>query len=261
MNRLFFYKYLKASQWRRPELASQCDLLWFNCVGVQIYWVEHQIISMICMTDNGVPVEVQLLDLYTLMHKTSSWIHLLLVMKMFWISQYASMIPPRPVSVTDTDTLYFLNFCVVKKKLQFNGPLLNIDSLCVMHCVVHRCSAYMWVGLSTVNFLQYLRSVYVLSKIWFILFYFLVFIFFNLVIYLTSFHVNPFFYIFSQHLSLGISSRHFLWLLSGDFQSASRSKTIWKWWRVMERQCGVCAAYWYVSGGVRSGHWKGWGEL
>ena len=23
----------------------------------------------------------------------------------------------------------------------------------------------------------------------------------------------------------------------------------------------ICAAYWYVCGGVRSGHWKGWGEL
>ena len=41
--------------------------------------------------------------------------------------------------------LYFLNFCVLimKKNLQFKGPFLNIDSHCVMHCVVHRCSAYM----------------------------------------------------------------------------------------------------------------------
>ena len=40
---------------------------------------------------------------------------------------------------------YFLNFCVliVKKNLQFKGPFLNIDSHCVMHCVVHRCSVYM----------------------------------------------------------------------------------------------------------------------
>ena len=46
--------------------------------------------------------------------------------------------------------LYFPNFCVliVKKNLQFKGPFLNIDSHCVMHCVVHRCSAYMRVGVA-----------------------------------------------------------------------------------------------------------------
>ena len=71
--------------------------------------------------------------------------------------------------------LYFLNFCVliVKKNLQFKEPFLNIDSHCVMHCVVHRCSAYMWVGV-VMAFCQLsffsntvLQSVYVLSKIWF----------------------------------------------------------------------------------------------
>ena len=41
--------------------------------------------------------------------------------------------------------VYFLKFCVliVKKNLEFKGPFLNIDSHCVMYCVVHRCSAYM----------------------------------------------------------------------------------------------------------------------
>ena len=30
-----------------------------------------------------------------------------------------------------------------EENLQFKEPLLNIDSHCVMHCVVHRCSVYM----------------------------------------------------------------------------------------------------------------------
>ena len=106
-----------------------------------------------------------------------------------------------------------------------------------MHCVVHRCSAYMLVGvaisyidshalcssqmlclyvsgcgyaiLSTVIFLQYLQSVYsmyCMSKIRFILYYFLVlFYFHNLFDFGTC---KPFFLYFPQHLSLMIFSRH-----------------------------------------------------
>ena len=62
--------------------------------------------------------------------------------------------------------LYFLNFFVliVKKNLQFKGPFLNIDSHCVMHCVTHRCSAYMGVGVA-MTFCQLSFFYSVLSKI------------------------------------------------------------------------------------------------
>ena len=40
------------------------------------------------------------------------------------------------------------HFCVLIVKKILEGPFLNIESLCVMCCVVHRCSGYMCVGVA-----------------------------------------------------------------------------------------------------------------
>ena len=83
-------------------------------------------------------------------------------------------------------------------------------------------------------------------------FNFLIFFFFNVVIYLASVHVHPFFY-FSQHLSLGISSRHSVaavWGFPKHFSVQNNMEVMKSDGETMRSLW----AYWYVCGGVRSGH-------
>ena len=64
----------------------------------------------------------------------------------------------------------FLKFCVliVKKNLPFKGPVCN--ALCSSQMLCLYVSGCVYAILSTVIFLQYFLSEYVLSKIYFVLF-------------------------------------------------------------------------------------------
>ena len=92
--------------------------------------------------------------------------------------------------------------------------------------------------LSTVIFLQYLQSVYVVSKIWFIiLFYFIVlfyFYFFQLQFIWLQVHVNPLFYIFPSTCHWVFSSWHYsgccLWI-SKALLSPKQHGSGEEWWR------------------------------
>ena len=78
-------------------------------------------------------------------------------------------------------------------------------------------------------------------------FNFLVLFFFNLVIYLTSVHVHPFFY-FSQHLSLGISSRHSVaavWGFPKRLSVQNNMKAVKSDGETMRSLCGILVCMWW----------------
>ena len=76
---------------------------------------------------------------------------------------------------------------------------------------------------------------------------FLVLFFFNLVIYLTSVHVHPFFYI-SQHLSLRISSRHSVaavWGFPKCFSVQNNMEVVKSDGETMRSLCGILVCMWW----------------
>ena len=76
---------------------------------------------------------------------------------------------------------------------------------------------------------------------------FLVLLFFNLVIYLTSVHVHPFFY-FSQHLSLRISSRHSVaavWGFPKCFSVQNNMEVVKSDGETMRSLCGILVCMWW----------------